>query len=178
MFAAKRPQRAAHLAQEALTLVFVDAHDFIEQPEVITGLPRDRPECHHILRKARTAVADARIQKSASDARVGAHAVHDLIHIRAHRFANRCHRIDERNLHCKKSVRRVLDQLRALAGGHDDRRRNRTAIRLRDRVAALVVAAVGQWSINFAEHIGRPCAVAADHDPVGKQKIRDRRAFA
>ena len=122
ILAAQRPERAANFAQKALALIFVDAHDFIEQAEVVAGFASHGAEGHHVFGKAGSAVADAGIQEPGSDARVGADAVDDLIHIGAHRFADRRHRVDERNLHGQKSIGGVLDQFRALGAGHDDGR--------------------------------------------------------
>ena len=95
VLAAQGPERAVHFPQETLALIFVDAHDFIEQAEVVTVLAGHGAKCHDILRKAGSAVADAGIQESRPDARVGADAVDDLIDIRAHRFADRGYGIDE-----------------------------------------------------------------------------------
>src|SRR5207302_10337022 len=65
----------------------------------------------------------------------------------------------------------VLDQFRALGAGHDDRGRNRSPIGLGNGVGALVVAAIGEGSVDFAQNLGRAVAVAPDHDAVGKQEV-------
>ena len=176
--AAQRPQRGAHFAQEALALVLVDAHDFIQQPELVSALPRHRAEGHQVLGKARSAVADAGIQKARTDAAVGADPLANLLHVRSHRFANRCHRIDKRNLHRQKGVGGVLDQFGALGAGDDQRRRNLRPVGRGNRILALVVAAVGHGRVNLAQHRGAAFAVRADHDAVGIKKVGDRGAFA
>jgi len=61
--AAKRPQGAADFLEEAIALIFVDAHDFIEQTEIVAAFAGHGAEGHHIFREAGAAVADARIQK-------------------------------------------------------------------------------------------------------------------
>ncbi len=98
MFAAQGPERATHFPQEALPLVFIDAHDFIEQAKIVTRFPRYGAESHDIFREARTAVANTRIQEPGSNARIGADAVHDLIHVGSHGLADRGHGIDEREI--------------------------------------------------------------------------------
>ena len=178
VLAAQGPERAAHFAQEALALIFVDAHDFIEQAEVVAALAGHGAKCHDIFGEAGSAVADAGIQEPRPDARVGSDAVDDLIHIGAHGFADRGHGVDEGNLHGQESVGGVLDQLRALGAGHDDGRRNRSAVGLRNGVAAVVVGAIGEGRIDFAQNVGGAFAVAADHDAIGKQEVGDGGAFA
>ena len=78
VLAAQGPQRAAHFAQETVALIFVDAHDFIEQAELVAALARDGAKRHHIFRKAGPAVADSGIEKARPDARIGADALHHL----------------------------------------------------------------------------------------------------
>ena len=87
LLAAKRPQGVVNLAQEALPLVLVDAHDFVQKPEVIAAFASYRTERQNVFGEAGTAVADAGIQESPADARVGSHAVDHLIHVRTHRLA-------------------------------------------------------------------------------------------
>ena len=88
MLAAEGPEGAAHFAQEAVALIFVDAHDFIEQAEVISALAGDGAEGHHILGEAGTAVADAGIEEAGADA------------------ANRCRCRGRPDLHWRRRIRR------------------------------------------------------------------------
>ena len=76
-----------HLAQEALALLVVNAHHFFEQAEIIAALAGHSAICGQILREARAAVAQARIQKLPSDARVRANALPHLVNVGAHRLA-------------------------------------------------------------------------------------------
>ena len=76
------------------------------------------------LGKAGAAVPDSGIQKTRTDAGVGSYALAHLLHVRAYRFTNRGHGVDERNLHGQKRIGGVLDQFRALGAGDDQRRRN------------------------------------------------------
>ncbi len=177
MLAAKGPQGAAHFAEEAITLVLIDAHDFVEQAEVIAAFAGDGAEGHYILREAGAAVADAGIQEARADARVGADAVADLINICADRFTDGCDRVDERNLHGEKCVGSMLDQFRALGAGDDDGSGNGGAVGLGNGISALVVAAAGERGVYLAEHIGGAFAVAADDDAVGKEKVGYGGAF-
>ena len=178
VLAAKRPQGAAHFAQKAIALIFVDAHDFIEQAEVITALACNGAKGHHVFREAGTAVADSRIQKSRADAGVGADAMAHLIHVGPDGFADGSDRIDEGNLHSEECVGSVLDQFRALGAGHDDGSGNRSAVGLRNGIAALVIGAAGKGRVNFAQNVGGAFGVAADNNAVGEKKVGDRGAFA
>ena len=68
LLAAQGPQRAADFAQEALPLLFVDTHDFVEQDgsrSRTRGPPRETPS---LLGEAGAAVADAGIQEARADA--------------------------------------------------------------------------------------------------------------
>ena len=103
---------------------------------------------------------------------------HDLIHVGADGFADRSDGVDEGNLHGEKCVGGVLDQFRALGAGDDDGSGNGSAVGLRNGVGALVVAAVGERCVDFAQNVGAALAVAADDDAVGKQKVGDGGAFA
>ena len=178
MFAAEGPQSAAHFAEEALTLVLVDAHDFVEQAEIVSTLAGDGAEGHHVFRKAGPAVADAGIQEARAYAGVGADAVADLIHVGAHGFADGRDRVDERNLHGEKRVGGVLDEFRALGAGDDDGSGGGSAVGWWNGVGVAVVAAAGERGIDFAHYAGAALVVAADEDAVGKKKVSDRGAFA
>jgi len=178
MLATKGPKGAADFAQEALALVFVDAHDFVEQAEIVSALAGDGAEGHNIFRKTRSAVADAGIEEAGTDAGVGADSVAHLAYVRAHSFADGGDGVDERNLHGKKSIGGVLDQFRALGAGDDDGSGDGGAIGLRDGIGLLVVRAAGKRRVNFAEHGGATVVVAADEDTVGEEKIGDSGAFA
>jgi len=85
--------------EEAIALIFVDAHDFIEQTEIVAAFAGHGAEGHHIFREAGAAVADARIQEAWANAGVGADTVADLIDVGADRFAHGSDSIDEGNLH-------------------------------------------------------------------------------
>ena len=52
------------------------------------------------------------------------------------------------------------------------------AVRLWNRVSALVVRTIGKWRIDFAQHVRAALAVRPNHDPIGEEKIRDRRPLA
>src|SRR5262249_20026339 len=138
-FAAQGPQGVAHLAQESLTLILIDADDFIEQAEFISAFSRDRAEGHEIFGEARASITDSGIQKPWSDAAVGSDALADLLDIGSDRFADAGHCIDEGNLHRQKSVRSMLDKFGALCAGDDHGRRNECAVRPGNRIFALIV---------------------------------------
>ncbi len=68
ILAAKRPEGAVDFAKEAMPLIFVDPHDFIQQAEVVAVLASHRSESHHVFGKAGASVADSGIQKARTDA--------------------------------------------------------------------------------------------------------------
>src|SRR5258708_15921723 len=131
-----------------------------------------------LRRKVETAIADSGIQESRANAGVGADAVAYLIYIGPHGFADGSDRVDERNLHRQKCVGGVLDQFRALGAGHDEGSGNGSAIRLRDGIAAFVVAATGEGRVDLAQNLGGALGIAAHDDAVRKKKIGDGGAFA
>src|ERR1700751_4960704 len=114
MLAAEGPERTVHLAQEAVALVFVDMHYFIEQAKIIAVLPRHGAERHYVFGEAGTSIADSGVEEARADAGFGADAVHDLIHVSSHRFADGGYGVNERNLQGKKGIASVLDEFRAL----------------------------------------------------------------
>jgi len=150
IFAAQRPQGAADFSKKARALLFVDVHDFIEQAEVVAAFPGDGAEGEDVFGKAGAAVADAGVQKAASDARIRADALADLIHVRTYGLADRGHGVDEGNLHGQERIGRVLDEFGALAAGHENLWGDGSTIRRGNCVGALVVAAVGHGSIDLA----------------------------
>src|SRR5580704_15898344 len=122
MLAAQGPECAADFAEEAIPLIFIDAHYFIEQAKVIATLASHGAEGHHVLRKAGAAVANTGVQKSWADTGIGADAVANLVDIGAHGFADGSDRVNEGNLHGQKRVGGMLDKLCALRTSHDDGR--------------------------------------------------------
>src|SRR5258708_39770878 len=101
-----------------------------------------------------------------------------LVNIRSDGFANRRDRVDEGNLHGEERVGRVFDQFRTLRAGHNDGSGNRCPIGLGNGIAVFVVAAVGQWSINLAQHIGGSLAMATDYKTSREEEISDGRGLA
>src|SRR5580692_4232469 len=178
VLAAQRPQSAAHFAEKAFALVFVDAHDFIEQAEVVTAFAGDGAKRHYIFGETGATVADSGIQEARADAGVGADAVADLVYVGADGFADGSDGVDEGNLHGQKCVGGMLDEFRTLGGGHNDGSGNGGAVGLGDGVGAFVIAAAGERFVDLAENLGGARGVAADHDAVGKKKVGDGGAFA
>jgi len=101
-----------------------------------------------------------------------------LIDVRADGFAHRSDRIDEGNLHGEKRIRGMLDEFRAFSAGYDDRRRDGSAIGLRDGSGGFVIFTAGEWSVDLAKNGGTAVIVAADDDAIGKQEVGDGGAFA
>src|ERR1700716_4545090 len=101
-----------------------------------------------------------------------------LMNVRADRFANRGDRVDEGNLHGQERVGGVFDQFRTLSAGRDDGSGDRSTVRLGNSIAMFVIAAIGQRSINLAQHIGGSLYIATNDNTVGEKKIGDCRALA
>ena len=99
-----------------------------------------------------------RIQKSAPDALVHAHAVGHFLHVRAGRFANDRDRVDVGDLQRQERIRRVLDQFGGIDVRDDDGRVERR--------------------VNFLHRLHRPLRADADHDAVRLHQIVHRKAFA
>ncbi len=120
-FAAQRPQRGAHFLKESLFLQLVDLFHFLEQAEVDAQLLRDIAEGRDIFGKAGASVADAGAQEAPADPLVQPHSARHLLDIRVHCLAEIGDHIDERNLHGQKCIRGVLDDLRRLGRGLQER---------------------------------------------------------
>src|SRR5690242_169015 len=104
VFSAKIPQRPTDLAQESLPLLLVNRADFLQESEVISSICSDSLECRNILGETGTAIADARKQEAATDARVAAYSVSDLLDIGSYLFADVRHRVHERDFHRQECV--------------------------------------------------------------------------
>src|SRR5579872_1212446 len=87
-FAAYRPERTVDLPQETVTLLLVDLHDCVQQPEIVSMFPRDSAKCHYVFWKTGSTVADAGIQKTRTNATISADPMDDLIHVRSDRFTD------------------------------------------------------------------------------------------
>jgi hypothetical protein len=135
-------------------------------------------EGQHIFGEAGAAVTDAGIKKARTNARIGADAVADLIHVCSDTFADGGNGIDKGNFHREKSVAGVFGQLRALGAGHDDGRRDGGAVGLWNGVGTLIIGPTGERIVNFAQQLGRARVITADKNAVGKKKICDGGAFA
>jgi len=72
----------------------------------------------------------------------------------------------------------MLDEFRAFGAGYDDRRRDGSAIGLRDGSGGFVIFTAGEWSVDLAKNGGTAVIVAADDDAIGKQEVGDGGAFA
>ena len=160
-----------------MALVFIDTHDFIEQPEIIATFASHRAERHNVFGEAGASVADARIQETGTDAGICPDSVDDLIHIGANGFTHRCDGIDERNLHRKKSIGGVLDQFSALRAGDDDGRRGDGAVGSGNGIRPLVVAAVGERQVDFPQDFGGAFGVAPDDNAIGEEEVSNGGPF-
>ncbi len=177
-FAAEGPKHAANFFQKTAALFFVDADDFIEQAEVVAAFFGHGAKGEQIFWKTGAAIADAGIEKSRADARVGADAVADLLHVGADGFADGCDRVDEGNLHGEKCVRGVLDEFRTLGAGDDQARWTLRAVGAGNRVLAAVIPSAGERAIDLTHDLGSALVFDADDDAVGIKEVGDGGAFA
>ncbi len=135
-----------------MALLLVDAHNFIEQAEVVAALAGHGAKSHQIFREAGAAVTDSRIQEALADTSVRANALANLLNVGSHALTNGSDGIDERNLHCEKSIGCMFDQFGTLGTGNNERRRELGAIGTRDGIGAAIVSAVRKRRVDFAQH--------------------------
>ena len=145
------PERFAHHFEEPLLLRRIDPLHFLQQIERHAELFADRDEGGDVFRETGAAVADAGVEKIAPDAPIHADAVRHFLDIGAARFADRGDGVDVGNLEREKGIGGVLDQLRAVDVGHQNRRH--------------------EWLVNLLHQIDRALALRADHDPVGLHQV-------
>ena len=129
-----------------------------QELEVVAEPRRGVDERVHVLGEAGAAVAEAGLEEREPDARVEAHALHDLADVRARRLADVGDGVDERDLGGEEGVGGVLDHLRGGQVG-DDHRALERRVQLHQRHRHLLG--------------GR-----ADHDAVRPQRVLDGRALA
>src|SRR5258708_8030661 len=110
-FSFERPQRLAHFAQEADTLLIVYLDGFIQQAEAVTVVARDRAKRQQVFRKAGASVADTGEQEAAADTGITANAVAHLLNVRPYGLADCSNRVDERDFPAQEHVGSVFDQL-------------------------------------------------------------------
>src|SRR5437870_3231117 len=72
----------------------------------------------------------------------------------------------------------MLDQFSAFGTGDDQWRWNACPVRFGNRIRPLIVAAIAERRIDFAEQGSAAFAVRSNYNPIGIQKIRDRAAFS
>jgi hypothetical protein len=177
-FALQGPQCLPNLADKIIALVFVDPAHLVEQTKVVAALARDRAQGFQIFGKARAAVADAWPEKPASDTLIASHAFRHFLNVRAIPLANIGNGVDERDLHCEKRIRCVLDELGTGGTGQDNLRRYPRVVRNRNSSVGHGVAAVEQRLVGLGEHFGAAAAVATENNAVGIQKVGNSSAFA
>src|SRR5204862_1461786 len=131
-----------------------------------------------VRRKTRSAVAYTWIQEPRANPAVRSNSLNHLLHVRAYGFADRCDGVDERNLHRQKRIGSMLDQFSAFGTGDDQWRWNACPVRFGNRIRPLIVAAIAERRIDFAEQGSAAFAVRSNYNPIGIQKIRDRAAFS
>src|SRR6266581_2850066 len=82
------PEGLRHHLDQVRGALAVDLHDRAEELEVVAEPPGGMDERVHVLGKARAAVAQPRLQERPADARIEAHALHDLPYVGAGRLAD------------------------------------------------------------------------------------------
>ena len=97
------------------------------------------------------------VEKVPADASVHPDAVGHFFHVRAARFADRGDGVDVGNLQREEGIGGVLDQLRAVDVGDEDRRHERL--------------------VDLLHQVDRALALRADDDAVGIHQSRRRRSL-
>src|SRR5437660_8348113 len=161
-----------------MPLLFIDAHHFIQQPEFVSALSRHCSEGCQVLRKTRSAVAYTWIQEPRANPAVRSNSLNHLMYVRAHGLADRSDGVDERNLHRQKRIGSMLDQFGAFGTRDNQWRWNACPVWFGNRIRPLIVAAIAERRIDFAEQGSAAFAVRSNYNPIGIQKIRDRAAFS
>ncbi|ABA49950.1 hypothetical protein BURPS1710b_2989 [Burkholderia pseudomallei 1710b] len=152
------------LVEQHVLLCVVHVLDRLENPERLTVFARGANERLHVLRKARAAVADARIQEVIADPRIGADPAAHRLDVGADAIREIRHLVHERDARREHRVRRVFRELRR-AHVHVDR--------------ALVIAVERRVELLhlLAGDRARRVVVDADDDPVRPHEIVDGRAL-
>ena len=136
----------------------IDPLHFLQQIERHAELLADGDERGDVLWETGAAVADAGVEKISPDTPIHADAVGHFFDVGAARFADRGDGVDVGNLEREKRIGGVLDQLRAVDVGHENRRHERL--------------------VNLLHQVDRALALRADHDSIGFHQVSHRAAFA
>src|SRR5258708_10196467 len=111
-----------------------------------------------IALEAASAISETGVEEGATDALVVAHAGGELFHIGTEAVADACHLIDEGDLRRQEGVGGVLDHLRGIDVGDDDRR--------------------AQGNVEPGGALGGGAVRRAQHDAVRLHEILHSGAFA
>src|SRR3989442_12185376 len=71
----------------------------------------------------------------------------------------------------------MLDQFSAFGTGDDQWRWNACPVRFGNRIRPLIVAAIAERRIDFAQQGSAAFAIGAYYNSIGIEKVRDRSAF-
>ena len=135
----------------------VDALHFLEEVERDAELFANFDEGGEVFRETRAAVADPGVKEIAPDPAIHPDPIRHLFDVGSARFANGGDGIDVGNLEGEEGVGGVLDQLRAVDIGHEDRRH--------------------EGLVDLLHETDRLFALCADHDPVRVHEIGHSAAF-
>ena len=157
----KRAERGRDLLHQKPALCEIDLDGGLDNPLRRVVLGAERRQCPRVLGKARAAVARSRVEELRADPLVEAHALHHHVHVGAHPVAQVGDAVHESDLDRQERVRRVLDHLRRLDVGHDNRRLDQV-----------------ERPVDLSHHVCRPLTACTDHHPVRTHEVADRRPFA
>ncbi len=178
LFAAKGPKGGADFLEEEIELVVVDLADFAEEVKIDALLLGDPGESSDILGKTGAAITQTGAQETRADARVQAHAEGDVFDVGIDGFGEVGDGVDEGDFHGEKCIGGVLDDLRALRRGDDERSRLGGGTGTGQSVGLGIVCAGGERRVDAAEQRGGTIVVGSDDDAVGVKEIADGGAFA
>src|SRR5690606_6310812 len=169
-------QRPLKLLHSHAALPGVDQPGRLSNGHVVTIFRGDGNQRGRVLREARAAPSYAGTEKARPDARIQAHAAHDLHHVRADPLAEACNFVGETDLNRQESVRGVLYHLGA---GWIRLHQRRRRARLRHGHTSRRLKGLFQdWTIELFHYLYSGFALGTYYDPIWIERIVQRKSFA
>ena len=106
----------------------------------------------NILGETGASVTQAGVQEFGSNAAVESHAGGNIVDVGIDSLSQVCHCVDERDFQSQKGVGSVLDNLRALRRGDQERSRARSAARSRQSFGLRIVASIRKRRVDTPQN--------------------------
>ena len=175
----RNPQSLVDIFEEAVDALFVDALGSFEDLKIDADGScemHEGLEGLEIFREAEAAEAQASTKELAANAGIEPHGLRDFFHIRANFFAEVGDNVGVADFQGEERIGRMLDQLRAVDGG--DQERGSRAIRAEMFVNRAAELALENRAIDLAHLSGGGLDFHAYDDAVRMKEIPDGGAFA